>query len=205
MLLLQFVTDLLNVSNFVHKSNITRSALYSLLSFQNLEKLIVGHVEGFDSISLPEMKKLTDFCIEFKKQSTINIESLCHAVKKMPMLHNLMIAGLMSKEQTLQLVFKMAVFAASQGKNIVVFPYPAGYKNRVRMYDRLKIARKNDIEVEDLSNEQDQTLNMLVANQEHETYVDDIKAFVERNMKHCETFKIAAEDPFVLFTKLCEE
>lgn len=175
---------------------ITRSTLHTLLSFPKLEKLIVSPVEGFDSIFLQKMEKMTDFRIGFKDEFTINLESLCRAVKQMPMLHNLMIVGLMNKEQILQLVGEIVVYAASQRKNVVVFRDSSYCEDDV--FNGIKISRKI-WNTGDSSHEQNQTLNMLIGDKMSKTYLDHVKAFVETNMKDYETFMITGKDTVPLF------
>lgn len=161
------------------------------MSLPNLEELIVKSVQGFGTIFLPEMEKLKKFHVQFEEESTINMESLCRAVKQMPMLQNLMIDGPMSKEETLQLVCEMVVFATSQGKNVVVF-------EKLNTHCRgIIISRTNLREVEDPSHEQNQTLKTMIIPQHEETYLKEVKRFVKANMKNYETFR--AKDYFPLF------
>lgn len=142
------------------------------------------------------MEKMTDFCIEFDNKSTIKMKKLCRVVKQMPLLKNLMLAGLRSKEQTLQLFRKLVVFATSQGKDVIVFQHFYERKNDVTK--RLKISRKGVRQVVDPS-EQNQTLNMLIAKGRCYTHLDDVKAFVEANMKDHEIFVINAKDNVSVF------
>lgn len=108
--LLQFVTD--------SKTNIPRSVLDTLLLFPNLEKLILWDVEGFGSIVLLKMIKLTDFCIQFKEGWTVDMKSLCRVIKQMPMLRNLKIGNLIDKEQTLQLLSVKWFLMRRKGKTL---------------------------------------------------------------------------------------
>lgn len=107
-----------------------------------------------------------------------------------------MLAGLRSKEQTLQLVRKLVVSATSQGKDVIVFQHFYERKNDVTK--RLKISRKGVRQVVDPS-EQNQTLNMLIAKGRCYTHLDDVKAFVEANMKDHEIFVINAKDNVSVF------
>lgn len=77
------------------------------------------------------------------------------------------------------------VFDASQGKNVEVYSFISAWRDDA-VIKTLNISRKNVWEIEDPP-QQDQTLNIMVADDCNETYLDDVKAFVETSMKEHKT------------------
>lgn len=120
--------------------HVTNSALHSLLSLPNLEKLdlMLSSFEFSFLKPLPEMKKLTELHLSFIWCSyTTNMKDLCNTLKKMPNLLKLRAFGL-TLTQAMMLAREAIIAARSQKKSVIV---------EIGCYrPKMKIESKNYIE-----------------------------------------------------------
>lgn len=169
---------------FLEKFKINQRALHSLMLLRDLEILEVISVTGFDSMEVPEMMNLTKFKISFSRLSAYDqrlmITHLCNAVEKMPKLESLEIDGL-DEEQTLKLTCHAITVAASHKKDVVV--------NGVEE-DR----GCSKLRIEEQSGVKSQTLELKILKHDEKTYFENLKAFVEKELKSHQAFVFENEE-----------
>lgn len=165
--------------SFLDGFTITSKALHSLLSLPNLKKLETDQssVKNFRiEKPLPEVVNLSEFSIYFDSlYVAVDITDLCDALKKMPKSERLSVEGLWVA-QSFRLACEAIMAATSHGKVVVV----ERYDEDCCCTRELEVQSKSDTQpVYTLKKHQILTLRFEEIS---ETYFDDIKTFVRRNL-----------------------
>lgn len=155
-----------------------------LLTLPHLESLDVETVSSFPSVELPELKNLSRLKVTYDLQNCI-VASFCDALKKMPKLKDLEMTitearyiksgSQSSKSAVLELVCKVAIEAASQNKEIVVWEN----KSYDVVCKKWIIAKQNAA----TSDMESQTLNLTIRFTFYEGFLENLRTFVLNNLE----------------------